>query len=228
MKSKYSLVRVRAARRFFIPTILATALAMALAIKPAKAADAYWDTNADTAGAGATPTGIWGTDNYWSTSADGDVATAAWTAGDVAIFSAGTDATSAYTVTLNGTQVIGGLTVQEGTPTISGGVALELNAAATSFAITGTANISSVITGTGFGIAKSGAGLLSLTGANTFTGKTSITEGTISIAADSGLGTAPIAAVADQLTLDGGTLRVAVGNQTLNAKICIWRPASFT
>lgn len=217
MKSKYSLVRVRAARRFFIPTILATALAMALAIKPAKAADSYWDANADTAGAGATPTGTWGTDNFWSTSVDGDVVTAAWVSGDVAIFSAGTDATSAYAVTLNGTQTIGGLTVQEGTPTISGGTALALNAAATPFAITGTANISSVITGTGFGIAKSGAGLLSLAGANTFTGKTSITGGTISIAADSGLGAAPGAAVADQLTLDGGTLRVTVGNQTINA-----------
>ena len=217
MKSKYSLVRVRATRRFFIPAILATALAMALAIKPSKAADAYWDANAATPGAGATPSAIWGTDNFWSTSVDGDVVTAAWVSGDVAIFSAGTDATLAYTVTLNGAQTIGGLTVQEGTPTISGAGSLALNAAATPFVITGTANISSVISGATFGIAKSGAGVMALTGVNTFTGKTSITAGTISIAADTGLGTAPGAAVADQLTLNGGTLRVTAGNQTLNA-----------
>lgn len=217
MKPKYCLVRVRATRRFFLPGILATALALAWSVKSSQAQTLHWDSNDVTAGAGATPTGTWGTSTFWSTSASGEAATAGWTSGGTAVFSAGSDAINAYTVTLSGTQTIGGLTVEEGTPTISGGTALALNAASTPFNITGTANIGSVISGTGFGLVKSGAGLLSLTGINTFTGKTSITGGTISIAADSGLGAAPGAAVADQLTLDGGALRVTVGNQTLNA-----------
>ena len=216
MQSKYSLVRIRATRRFFIPTILATALALALATKSSRAADVYWDSNDVVLGAGAAPAGTWGTSNFWSTSAVGDVTTAAWVGGDVAIFSAGTDATSAYTVTLSGPQTIGGLTVEEGTPTISGAGSIALNNAATPFAIAGTANISSVISGTTFGISKSGAGTLNLTGVNTFTGKTSVTGGILSIAADTGLGTAPGAAVADQLTLNNGTLKVTATGQTLN------------
>jgi autotransporter-associated beta strand protein len=179
MKNKYSFVRVRATRRFFIPGILATALAMALSIKPSQAQTSYWDSNDITAGAGATPTGTWGTSTFWSASVTGEVVTTGWTSGNVAVFSAGSDATTAYTVTLSGTQTIGGLTVEEGTPTISGGTALALNAASTPFNITGTANISSVISGTGFGIVKSGTGTLNLTGVNTFTGGVSVTDGVV-------------------------------------------------
>lgn len=217
MKSKYSLVRFRLARRFFLPGILASALALAWSSKPVQAQTLYWDSNADTVGAGTTPTGSWGASAFWSTSATGEVATAAWASGATAVFSAGTDATAAYTVTLVDTQTIGGLTVEEGTPTISGGTALALNAAATPFQIAGAATVSSVISGSGFGIEKSGTGVLTLGGANTYTGKTTITAGVLSIAADSGLGAAPGSAVADQLTLNGGTLRVTVGNQTLSA-----------
>ena len=41
--------------------------------------------------------------------------------GDTAVFAAGTTATGAYTVTVSGTQTVGGLTFEEGTVTLSGG-----------------------------------------------------------------------------------------------------------
>jgi fibronectin-binding autotransporter adhesin len=59
------------------------------------------------------------------------------------------------------------------------------------------------------GLTKTGAGTLIITnsGNNVFTGQTSVTGGTLSISADSALGTPPPASVANQLTLNGGTLQ---------------------
>ncbi|WP_395736536.1 autotransporter-associated beta strand repeat-containing protein [Prosthecobacter sp.] len=68
-----------------------------------------------------------------------------------------------------------------------------------------TALLSGPITGSG-SLTKVDAGTLVLASSNNYTGTTSITGGTVSIAADSSLGTAPASAVASQLTLDGGTL----------------------
>jgi hypothetical protein len=39
------------------------------------AVNLYWDGNGDSAGAGTTPTGTWGTDLFWNTTAGGDVTT---------------------------------------------------------------------------------------------------------------------------------------------------------
>ena len=88
------------------------------------AAIVYWDSNGNTtAGAGATPTGTWGTSLFWNTDSGGlgASATAGWTAGDTAVFSAGTDATGSYTVTVSGTQTAGGLNVEEGTVALATG-----------------------------------------------------------------------------------------------------------
>ncbi|MFM8014916.1 MAG: autotransporter-associated beta strand repeat-containing protein, partial [Actinomycetota bacterium] len=63
------------------------------------------------------------------------------------------------------------------------------------------------ITGSGE-LEKKGSGKLTLSGTNTFTGKSTVSGGTLSIAADAKLGTAPGSVVADQLTLNGGTLEV--------------------
>ncbi|NBO83441.1 MAG: hypothetical protein EBU75_11645, partial [Betaproteobacteria bacterium] len=75
---------------------------------------------------------------------------------------------------------------------------------------------SGVISGTG-GIIKQGDAVLTLSNTNTYTGKTTISLGKISVSVDTNLGTAPTgSAVADQLTLNGGTL-LSTGTFTLAA-----------
>src|SRR3954469_10355379 len=80
----------------------------------------YWDANNTDAGAGGTPTGIWGTDLFWNNLSDGTGVPGAWAPGNNAVFSAGGDATGAFTVTLNGTQTAGNLSFEEGTTTLTG------------------------------------------------------------------------------------------------------------
>lgn len=70
------------------------------------------------------------------------------------------------------------------------------------------------LTSSGGTFTKLGSGTLTLTGANTYNGVTSVLGGTLSIAADSALGTAPVSA-SSSLTLDGGTLAVT-SNMTLS------------
>jgi autotransporter-associated beta strand protein len=132
--------------RLVLPLILVSAIAPVTV----KAADAYWDSNGVTPGAGATPTGTWGTDLFWSPDATGALATGAWVSGDVAIFAAGSDATNPYTVTLNGTQTVGGLKVEEGAVSLvgTGAVSLGANAIVISAGATLSSNSSLRVTST--------------------------------------------------------------------------------
>ena len=129
------------------------------------------------------------------------------------------------TLTLSGVNTFAGaLTVAAGTLDISGSGQLGsgtytqgiANAGVLRFSSSSNQTLSGVLSGVG-SLAKSGAGVLTLSAANTFSGKTTVTGGAISVAADSGLGAAPGSAVADQLTLDGGELRVTGSGQTLSA-----------
>ena len=86
----------------------------------------YWDIDGKTAGAGGTaPADTWsttgGSNKNWTTSSGGTASTTWWSSGANAIFSAGTNATGSYTVTVSGTQNVSGITVQEGNPTLTGG-----------------------------------------------------------------------------------------------------------
>ncbi len=65
-------------------------------------------------------------------------------------------------------------------------------------------------------LAKTGSGTETLSGANTYTGITTVTAGTLSISSDGNLGTAPGSATAGNIVLNGGTLQ-ATATFTLNS-----------
>ncbi|MEA2707576.1 MAG: hypothetical protein QOF78_177, partial [Phycisphaerales bacterium] len=161
----------------------AVAALIALAPNTVQAVDLYWDVNGATAGGAASTTaaGTWnGVLANWSTDATGTSATQAWGgAGNTAVFSAGTGVTGASTVTVSGTQVTDGMRFEEGAVTLTGGT-VELNTSTIMLdnlaGITGIIN--STVTGTnGLTIARTGTtgtAALTLGGANTYTGVTSL------------------------------------------------------
>ena len=69
-------------------------------------------------------------------------------------------------------------------------------------------------------VAKAGAGTLTLGSANTYSGGTSITGGTLSISADNNLGAVP-AAGSNNIFLNGGTLLVTAGTLSTNRNILV-------
>ena len=176
----------------------------------------YWDIDGATAGAGgAAPAGVWdaNANSNWNTSAAGTGPAAFWSAatGQTAAFAAGTDATGSYAVTLSGTHDIGGLAIEEGDVTLSGGGLRMTSDLLASVATGSTATVGSVISNdTARQLSKGGAGTLLLTGANTYTGVSRLEAGSLSVASlanagsDSPLGNFPTAG-AGGLRLVGGT-----------------------
>ncbi|OYV04927.1 MAG: hypothetical protein CFE26_14290, partial [Verrucomicrobiales bacterium VVV1] len=71
------------------------------------------------------------------------------------------------------------------------------------------------ISGTG-SLTQAGSGTTTLNAANTYSGTTTITGGTLSVSADSNLGTAPGSATPASLVINGGTLSASAGF-TLNS-----------
>ncbi len=115
------------------------------------------------------------------------------------------------------------------TLTITAGAAVTINSlaslAGTTVQICGTSltvgdatstTVAGVITGSG-ALIEQGSGTVTLSGTNTYTGTTTVLGGTLSVSADSNLGTAPTSATAGQLVLNGGTLQ-ATASFTLSSK----------
>jgi autotransporter-associated beta strand protein len=172
----------------------------------------WWDSNGSTSGAGSTP-GTWGTDAFWSTSSDGDVGTGAWIDGRTAAFAAGTDASGSYTVGVNGTLNVGGVTFEEGNVTVSGGTALQLAESSSSlFAASGASGtVATVISEEAAerSIIKDGQGVITLSGANTISGPTTVIQGTLVLNNGSAIPPETVDLVGGSLQVDAN---VAVSN----------------
>ena len=125
---------------------------------------------------------------------------------------AGANTYSGATTISNGTLQIGD-GVTDGSISNSSGIT---NTSALIYNVAVSDSFAQVISGTGT-LTKSGAGTLTLSGSNTYTGVTTINGGALSLAADSGLGTAPETATAGRLVLGGGTL-AATETFTLDGK----------
>jgi autotransporter-associated beta strand protein len=171
------------------------AIACAIATPTARAANLYWDTNGTTSGLGNTA-GTWGTSAFrasipntiWNGTATSNAT--ATTSGDSLFFGSTTMAlgSTASTVGIVGggvtinTIVFGagqgtqGVTLSSGGGTITLAGTAPSNPPAISALNTGSNTIGAVIAGTA-GMAKSGPGTLILTGANTYTGGTTINGG---------------------------------------------------
>jgi fibronectin-binding autotransporter adhesin len=172
----------------------------------------YWDTNGSTAGSSGatTASGTWddATTANWTTSAAGTTTAATWTGAaggnKIAVFSAGSNATGASTVTVSGTiNNLAGITFSVGSTQITGGTALALGADAT---IDGGGVILTPITGA-FGLTKTGGGILGLGAANTLSGAVAVNSGEMLLANNGTLASAASYALSNggTLTLDNTT-----------------------
>jgi len=141
----------------------------------------YWDLNGSTAGAGGSVlTGTWDSSTAnWNPSSAGTSTTNAWTSGKVAMFAAGTDGGGTYTVTVSGTQTIGGLYFQTGNVTLQGG-GFALASDSTFTAASGVQTINTPIAGS-FAFIKDGPGTVVLGAINTYTGITTIEQGVVQL-----------------------------------------------
>ena len=138
----------------------------------------YLDANGETAGSGAIGAIDWDTAAVWSAGSDGTGATYPWVPGAIAVLSAGDDADAAV-ITLAGNQSLGGLTVEEGAPVLTGG-GLVLAETDVTFDTAADTIIESTVTGTNLG--KAGAATLTLAGSDhTLTGELAIISGTLQL-----------------------------------------------
>jgi len=120
-----------------------------------------------------------------------------------------------------GTLTLTGTNTYTGATTINSGASLQLGDGTTNGAITsasgiadnGTlildegsaATVGNVISGTG-AVTQEGAGTVTLSATNTYSGVTNINGGALSVSADANLGAAPGAATANKLNFNGGAL----------------------
>lgn len=124
----------------------------------------------------------------------------------------------AGTLTLAPSSAADGIRVEDNAGAVTISAPVQLGAAQT-WEVSGT-GASLVVSGPISGddsasLTKTGAGTLTLSGSNTYTGQTIVQQGTLVINSETRLGANPATFVAGQLTLDGGTLQTT-GNLTIN------------
>jgi len=176
----------------------------------------YWDTDGTTAGAGgATPAGTWktsgGANKNWSTSAAGTATTTVWTNDDIAVFSAGTDATGSYTVTVASAPTVDSIVIEEGNLTFNNS-SLTLTGTTPSIDVASglTATFNTKLLGSN-GLVKTGSGtlLLASTG-NNYTGDTSVSAGTLQV----GTGASILPTATAVAVSSGATFEILAGSST--------------
>jgi fibronectin-binding autotransporter adhesin len=167
--------------------MVALAMVTALSAVPAAAAALTWNTN--TSGPPVDGGGTWGSgSNWWNSTTD-----TAWTSGGTAVFGAGNGA--AGPVAISGSQTVNAVIFNapgSGAYLLNGGGTLGL--VGTSPTITMNASsgtIGTVLAGTA-GMAESGAGVLTLSASNSYSGTTAINGGTLAISNSAALGTSSV------------------------------------
>lgn len=204
--------QIRTHRRA-ISALMITLTAVFQISQPLQAATVYWDVNGSTAGASDTPsaTGTWDATNAFWNNAAGTGAGAVWNSGDIAVFSAGTNATGASAITIAGTQGIGGLVFEEGTVSLTGGT-LQLTQNAVINVATGlTATVGSDLTGA-FNLTKAGAGTLDYQGNGSgLTGAVAVNGGSLRLSGNGVLTGASAITLGNRgtLTLDNTATNLA-------------------
>jgi autotransporter-associated beta strand protein len=172
----------------------------------------YWDNDGTTAGFG-TASGTWASPTTgsgsqgWSKDTTGGTlpASLATTWRSSVNFGDGATGLGAGTITVSGSVTNGNITFASGSGAIvlSGGT-ITLPASATITVNNSSDTISSVLSGAGSSLTKSGLGTLTLSGANSYSGTTTINAGTLALGANNVLTNAS---------------PVSIGSATLNAGI---------
>ena len=138
----------------------------------------YWDTDGTTPGSGgAPPSGTWDAASAnWNNAAGSGTATVWNGTNEAAVFSAGTDATGSYTVTVDGSQTADAVILEEGNLNLTGGTINLVNAAVIrSFTPGGTLIIDSDITSAAT-LSFDGAGSHVFNGSSNHPGVTNISS----------------------------------------------------
>ncbi len=183
----------------------------------------YWDIDGTTAGAGgSTPSGTWtttGTGKNWG-NIGGTVKGAAWNNGDIAVFSAGTDAIGSYTVTIGSSVTAAGVFIEEGNPIIAGGTLsvtgnFDVASGRTATLSNTSTTIGGDITGSGV-LVKSGTGTLTLGPSVNFGGSLELAAGTLALSGSIAVSTLHITGNSI-IDFGTGTTTLSVGSLVIDS-----------
>jgi autotransporter-associated beta strand protein len=169
----------------------------------------YWDVNGSlVAGAGgSSPAGAWnGTTRNFNLDSTGSFTggtLATTTANDTVSFSAGSDGTGTYAVTLTDTQSAAAINIARGNVTFTGGT---LATGVFDVASGASGTVSSALSTTS--LIKKGTGTLTLTNSQSFTGGTTVQAGTLQLTK---------LQLNNAVSITGGTLKILDSSPTLPA-----------